>query len=131
MNLLTLIDPAAVTDAATAPHLLLGAPRNLTIRCNFYYGSGGSQIDAWIQTSIDDGETWCDIAQFEVTDSRCAPRTISPPRRQRPARSSSPTARWRRTHPRMVCSARNCASNIPSPEIMWAPLSRSTSRPIN
>lgn len=30
----------------------------------FDYGSGGTTIDAYLQTSIDGGASWCDVANF-------------------------------------------------------------------
>ena len=42
-------------------------PRNLTVQFALTYGSGGTSIDAYLQTSFDDGATWVDIAQFSAT----------------------------------------------------------------
>lgn len=55
--------------AQTGPVLQMidGAPRNLLIQGNFTYGSGGTTVDAWVQSSIDGGVTWCDMANFHVT----------------------------------------------------------------
>jgi hypothetical protein len=44
-----------------------GAPSNLTIQANFVYGSGGTTADTWVQTSLDGGATWTDIANFHFT----------------------------------------------------------------
>jgi hypothetical protein len=68
MNLLTLpitTAQAAVTQVLSAP----GALRNLTIQGNFTYGSGGTSADAYVQTSLDGGTTWVDIANFHFTTS--------------------------------------------------------------
>jgi hypothetical protein len=46
-----------------------GAPRNSCLQANFIYGSGGTTADFWVQTSIDGGTTWCDIANFHFTTS--------------------------------------------------------------
>jgi hypothetical protein len=45
------------------------SPKNMTIQANFIYGSGGTTVDAYLQTSIDQGNTWCDVAQFHFTTS--------------------------------------------------------------
>lgn len=71
MNLLpaTTITTAIGTALTTAPAKFNSAPRNLTIQGNFVYGSGGTTVDAYVQTSIDGGATWCDIANFHFTTS--------------------------------------------------------------
>lgn len=46
-----------------------GAPRNLCLQGNFTYGSAGTSADFWVQTSLDGGTTWCDIANFHFTTS--------------------------------------------------------------
>ena len=44
------------------------APRHLSIDASFVYGgSGGTSVDAYVQTSFNGGETWVDIAEFHVT----------------------------------------------------------------
>ncbi len=69
-NLATLAITSAISPAlTTTPVPLLGAPRNLTIQGNFTYGSGGTSVDAYVQTSIDGGVTWCDICNFHFTTS--------------------------------------------------------------
>ena len=40
-----------------------------TIQANFTYGSGGTTAAVWVQTSIDGGLTWVDIANFAFTTS--------------------------------------------------------------
>jgi hypothetical protein len=68
MNLLTLAPTTAISPAVrTVPLKLSGQPRNLTVQCNFTYGSGGTSIDAWVQTSLDGGNTWCDVCNFHLT----------------------------------------------------------------
>jgi hypothetical protein len=44
-------------------------PMSLSIQANFAYGSGGTSVDAYVQTSFDGGATWCDIAEFSFTTS--------------------------------------------------------------
>ena len=68
MNLLTLNNiGAAIAEVATSPAQFLVAPRNACIQANFTYDSGGTTVDAYVQTSLDGGSTWCDIAQFHFT----------------------------------------------------------------
>jgi hypothetical protein len=45
------------------------APQNLAVQCNFTYGSGGTSADAYVQTSVDGGATWIDVAQCHFTTS--------------------------------------------------------------
>jgi hypothetical protein len=37
-------------------------PATMTIQCNLTWGSGGTTVDADIQTSLDGGTTWTDVA---------------------------------------------------------------------
>lgn len=69
----TLLSLPAITTALTAlvtgSTKLFGAPRNLTVQANFVYGSGGTSVDAYLQTSLDGGATWIDVANFHFTTS--------------------------------------------------------------
>ena len=38
--------------------------KSLSVEANFVYGSAGTTVDVWIQTSLDGGSNWIDIAQF-------------------------------------------------------------------
>ncbi len=38
--------------------------KQLSVEANFVYGSDGTTVDVWIQTSLDGGSNWIDIAQF-------------------------------------------------------------------
>lgn len=67
MNLLTLPIAAAIGVTVSGQAIFNAPPRNLTIQANFAYGSGGTTADAYVQTSIDGGITWIDIAQFHFT----------------------------------------------------------------
>jgi len=58
----------AVTGA-TSSTLVIGNVRYLTVQSTFTYGSGGTSAKAWLQTSIDGGTTWIDIAGFAFTTS--------------------------------------------------------------
>jgi len=68
-NLLTLPITSAISTATTPPFKLNASPLHLTVQANFIYGSGGTTVDAYVQTSLDSGATWVDIAQFHFTTS--------------------------------------------------------------
>lgn len=59
--------PAAVSGATTTPITGLGRATSLTLQCNLTYGSGGTSIDVYVQTSFDAGTSWVDIAEFSMT----------------------------------------------------------------
>lgn len=42
---------------------------SLTLQGRLAYGSGGTSIDVYVQTSLDEGTTWRDIAQWSWTTS--------------------------------------------------------------
>jgi hypothetical protein len=44
-----------------------GLPASAVLQATFTYGSGGTTVDAWVQTSFDGGSTWCDAANFHFT----------------------------------------------------------------
>jgi hypothetical protein len=69
MNILpaTTITNAIATPALSSTVQFNAPPRNLCAQFNFVYGSGGTTADAYLQTSIDGGQTWIDIANFHVT----------------------------------------------------------------
>ena len=66
---------AAPVTAQVSPTFHLRAPSgqalaaNLLLQGTFTYGSGGTSADAWVQTSIDGGTTWIDVANFHFTKS--------------------------------------------------------------
>lgn len=40
-------------------------PKSLSVQANFIYGtSGGTSVNAYLQTSLDHGANWCDVASF-------------------------------------------------------------------
>jgi hypothetical protein len=39
----------------------------VAIEAVFVYGSGGTNATAYVQTSFDNGVTWCDVASFQFT----------------------------------------------------------------
>ena len=53
-----------ITTAITAVISGLYGMKELVIEANFVFGSGGTTVDAWLQTSLDGGNNWIDIAQF-------------------------------------------------------------------
>lgn len=60
---------SAVTAATTTPFVLTAVPRNLAVEAQFVYGSGGTTADAYVQTSLDGGASWFDVADFHFTTS--------------------------------------------------------------
>lgn len=68
MRIAQLAITTAVANALSAEAIFKdGPPQNLTVQANFTYGSGGTSADAWLQTSLDAGATWIDIANFHFT----------------------------------------------------------------
>lgn len=69
----TLYNNAAVTAAITAqaqtPIIGIVPARVLMLEAQFTYGSGGTSADVYVQTSLDGGLTWFDIANFHFTTS--------------------------------------------------------------
>ena len=73
----SLLDVRVTTPAAAqvSPTFHLRAPSgqtpaaNLLLQGMFTYSSGGTSADAWVQTSIDGGTTWTDVANFHFTKS--------------------------------------------------------------
>lgn len=70
---LTLLPTTAITGAVTGavgPVVRLrGGLQVLALQTVFAYGSGGTAVKAWVQTSLDGGATWIDIACFALTTS--------------------------------------------------------------
>jgi hypothetical protein len=68
-NLLAVTITAALTaQLSPVVQLVDGSPRNLLVQGNLTYGtSGGTTIDAWVQSSIDGGASWCDMCNFHFT----------------------------------------------------------------
>lgn len=68
MNLATINVGAAAANQTTTPiQFREGRPDNLAIQGNFTYGSGGTTMDAWVQSSLDGGNTWIDVCNFHFT----------------------------------------------------------------
>lgn len=70
-NLLNAQISAAVASGTpgVSPVVFTGAPRNVTAQANFTAGTGGTSVSAFLQTSLDGGNTWTDIANFTFTTS--------------------------------------------------------------
>lgn len=68
-QLLSVTLTAAVAATAGAALSLPRQPRNLTVQANFTYGSGGTNATAYLQTTLDNGRTWTDVACFQFTTS--------------------------------------------------------------
>ncbi len=63
LTITTAISPALTT---TPQSFSSNGARNLTVEFIFTYGSGGTSVDAYVQTSFD-GATWIDIINFHPT----------------------------------------------------------------
>ncbi len=59
---------AAETGLTTSPLTVPGLSA-LTILATFTYGSGGTSAKYYVQTSLDKGTSWIDIASFAFTTS--------------------------------------------------------------
>lgn len=62
-RVITTAESATTADAVA----MLGRVESLTIYCVFTYGSGGTTCRVWVQTSLDGGTTWMDIADISAT----------------------------------------------------------------
>lgn len=60
---------AAVTGVTPDVILSFDRVESLTVQAVFTYGSGGTNFKAWVQSSVDGGTTWFDIANFAGTTS--------------------------------------------------------------
>jgi hypothetical protein len=58
----------AISTATTTPVKTVGAPGSMTIQANFTYGSAGSSVDCWVQTSLDNSN-WIDVCNFHLDGS--------------------------------------------------------------
>jgi hypothetical protein len=58
----------AVTGSTTTPVACgVDGPTSISWQAVLTYGSGGTTVKAWLQTSLDGGATWFDIANFAAT----------------------------------------------------------------
>lgn len=60
---------AAAAGVLGIEFALPGGARALCLEAIFTYGSGGTSAKAWVQTTLDGGTTWFDIASFAFTTS--------------------------------------------------------------
>lgn len=58
---------AAVAATGTTPAVGLHNMQYLAVEAVFLYGAGGTTVDAYVQTSLDNGATWLDIMNFHFT----------------------------------------------------------------
>src|SRR5258707_14451521 len=66
--LLNTVITTAVTALVTSPEQFRdGNPQSAVIQGAFTYGSGGTTAKAWVQTSMDEGTTWIDVAPLSFT----------------------------------------------------------------
>ena len=53
---------------ASVPYVAdLGGMSGVALQADFDYGSGGTSVAAYVQTSLDQGQSWIDIASFHFT----------------------------------------------------------------
>lgn len=57
----------AITSSAQTAITDLDGATGVSIECSFAYGSGGTTASATIQTSLDGGTTWRDVARCDFT----------------------------------------------------------------
>jgi hypothetical protein len=57
----------AASGVASTPIVGLDGMTYLLVQANFTYGSGGTSVAAYIQTSLDQGATWIDVMEFGFT----------------------------------------------------------------
>jgi hypothetical protein len=66
---LTITGPISVTTTPVYGFEDAYTAKDLAVQANFAYGSGGTSVDVYLQSSFDQGATWCDIAQFHFGTS--------------------------------------------------------------
>ncbi len=59
----------ALSAQSYTPTLNLDGATAVSLEANFQYGSGGTSLALWAQTSCDGGTTWRDVARFDFTTS--------------------------------------------------------------
>lgn len=64
---LTLTTALTAEISGVSQAMPIGRLEALALYANFDYGSGGTTAKAWVQTSLDGGATWMDIASFAFT----------------------------------------------------------------
>lgn len=67
-TLATIAPTTAAAAQVTTPLGWVGDfPLYMPVQCNFAYGSGGTSLSAWVQTSLDGGATWTDVMNCSFT----------------------------------------------------------------
>jgi hypothetical protein len=67
-TLLSLPITTAIDITTTTPIQIKDwPPENLSVHCNFAYGSSGETVDAYVQISVDGGSKWVDVAECHFT----------------------------------------------------------------
>lgn len=66
---MTVLLNTTITTAVTGAVTQMVSPvdgeiNNVVLQANFTYGSGGTSADFYVQTSVDGGLTWTDVAEF-------------------------------------------------------------------
>lgn len=69
LTLLSETVTTAVTGSATTARVVPVSASVVALQINFTYGSGGTSAKYYVQTSLDGGTTWVDIACFALTTS--------------------------------------------------------------
>lgn len=72
VSLCDLAVTTALTGATTSVKDGFGDVTALTVTAQFTRIGGGATVDVWVQTSIDQGVTWIDIANFHWTTASAA-----------------------------------------------------------
>jgi hypothetical protein len=62
-----LVITAALSGVATTPVEILSGMKYVAFQVRFVYGSSGTTAKFWLQTTFDNGSTWCDIANLART----------------------------------------------------------------
>lgn len=63
-----------VTGQTSAPVVGLGEVGSLNLICSFTAAGGGTNVFCVVQTTLDDGVVWFDIARFDFTTSSAVKR---------------------------------------------------------
>jgi hypothetical protein len=70
MTILANVGITTAVTALTTPVVKFDSkPISVALQCNFTWGSGGTTMNAWVQTTLDGGATWTDVANFSLTTS--------------------------------------------------------------
>jgi hypothetical protein len=68
----TLLAATTITTAVTnqlSTAVIMQDVKYMAVQGSITYGSGGTNAKMWLQTSIDEGTSWIDIAEFTFTTS--------------------------------------------------------------